>query len=74
MPIFLKFPEIEIKLNPIQNRKQILDKETGTKTCIFSNNDDVTGEVAISLKEDSRFEHIGITIELIGKISKKILL
>ena len=28
----------------------------------------MSGEVAISLKEESRFEHVGVTIELIGKI------
>jgi len=56
-------------MNSIANRKQILDKNSGTKLPIFSNNEDVTGDVAISLKEESKFEHVGITIELIGKIS-----
>ncbi len=46
-----------------------MDKDTGVKSCIFSNNEDISGDVSVALKEESKFEHIGITIELIGKIS-----
>jgi len=69
VPVFQKFPDVDIKINSIVNRRQILDNDSGMKFCIFSNNDDITGEVSISIKEESKFEHIGISIELIGKIS-----
>ena len=43
------------------------------KYFIFSTNDDIAGEVIISLS-DSAFDHNGITIELIGQICNFTLL
>lgn len=48
-----------------------MDKETGENFPIFFNNDDILGEVHVKLRESASFDHLGITIELIGIISKK---
>jgi len=68
---FQRFPDIKINIKPNKEiRKTVLDNETGEKYYIFSSNDDLSGNVVLSLT-DSAFEHNGITIELIGQICMK---
>lgn len=50
------------------SRDLFLDKESGDKFCIFRSEEDVTGEVQVQVQQNSEFEHIGVNIELIGKI------
>ena len=69
--MFQKYPEIEINLNPIHDRKKHTDKETGESQYIYSNNDDISGEVLIRPRH-TPFEHTGIHLELIGIISIRI--
>jgi hypothetical protein len=38
---------------------------------IFTNMDDINGEVNVKLRDSNSFDHAGIQIELIGVISKK---
>jgi hypothetical protein len=47
-----------------------MDKENGDKFCIFTNKDDISGDVAVKMRENSSFDHIGIQIELIGEVSE----
>lgn len=47
-----------------------MDKETGENYCLFSDYEDITGEVHAKLRENATFDHTGIQIELIGIISK----
>jgi hypothetical protein len=37
---------------------------------IFSNMDDINGEINVKLRDSNSFEHTGIQIELIGVICK----
>ncbi len=67
-----KIPDIELKIFPISNRRNFLVEDGKERIPIFSNLDDLNGEVLLHLKEDSSFEHTGLTLELIGKLSKKI--
>lgn len=68
MQILQKLPDVEINIFPIGNRKNILGKDN-EKIHIFSDFEDITGEVLVNLKDEGNFEHSGLTLELIGKIS-----
>jgi hypothetical protein len=67
VPGFQKFPEIEISFTNIKNKKKQSDKETGEEYFIYTNNDDITGEVNV-MPRDIPFEHTGIILEMIGTI------
>jgi hypothetical protein len=65
---------VEINIFPVSNRKNISEKDNNNeKIPIFSNLEDISGEVLFNLKDENSFEHSGLTLELIGKMSKKLL-
>jgi hypothetical protein len=68
VPGFQKFPEIEIIFTNIQNKKKHHDKETGEDYFIYTNNDDISGEVNV-VPRDIPFEHNGIILEMVGIMS-----
>ena len=72
--ILQKLPDIEINIFSILNRKNIFGKDNNEKIPIFSNFEDISGEVLLNLKDEAIFEHSGLTLELIGEMSKKILI
>jgi hypothetical protein len=65
--MFQKYPEMIIELHPIKNRKNFKDLETGESYNIYTNNDDINGEIQI-IPRHTPFEHTGIHLELIGLI------
>jgi hypothetical protein len=67
-----KLPNIEINIFPIPNRRNNLAEDNNERIPIFSNLEDINGEVLLNLKDESYFEHSGLTLELIGKMSKNI--
>jgi len=65
---FQRFPNIKINIKSSkENRKTILDNETGEKYHIYSSGDDIAGEIVLDLPEGT-FDHNGISVELIGQI------
>jgi hypothetical protein len=66
--MFQKYPEIIIELHAIKNRKIEKNLETGESYYVYTNNDDINGEVQI-IPRQTPFEHTGIHLELIGLIS-----
>ncbi len=60
-----------MKINPIKDREPYKDKETGASQIIFHSNDDISGEVDLRITSDGDFDHAGVNVELIGKISKQ---
>jgi hypothetical protein len=71
--MFQKYPEITIDLQEIKNRPKHKDPESGDNINIYTNNDDINGEVQIIPKQ-TPFEHTGIHLELIGIISNLIII
>jgi hypothetical protein len=67
--MFQKYPEVLVELHGIKGRRVQKDPETSENIFIFTNNDDLNGEVQITPRQ-TPFEHTGIHLELIGIISK----
>ena len=67
VPGFQKFPEIEITFTNTQSKKKHHDKETSEEYFIFTNNDDISGEVNL-MPRDIPFDHTGIILEMVGVI------
>ena len=57
-----------IDIYPIMNRKTKIDQNTCEKHPIFCNGENIQGEVKFMLNSQN-FQHNGIKIELLGKIS-----
>lgn len=63
--------EIDVNINKVDNRKNgsLKDKQGNTfKAPVFSDGEDIKGQVAITLNKNKRIEHLGIRVELIGVI------
>eukprot|EP01017_Pseudomicrothorax_dubius_P030069 TRINITY_DN370_c0_g1_i1.p1 TRINITY_DN370_c0_g1~~TRINITY_DN370_c0_g1_i1.p1 ORF type:complete len:299 (-),score=111.39 TRINITY_DN370_c0_g1_i1:132-1028(-) len=63
-------PIVEITLDGVEGRKQarIRDKDNVMKLPLYQGDDDISGVVEVKLNKAKKLEHLGVKIELIGRI------
>ncbi|CAD8058956.1 unnamed protein product [Paramecium primaurelia] len=64
-------PIIEVTLDGIETRKhtRFVDKQLGVlKLPVYTGDDDISGVVEVKMNKQKKIEHLGIRIELVGRI------